>query len=368
MHMTHAEVKWLVNILARMQRRDFLTAAVAAPLSAGLLHLDARAAKAQPRPQTPIRPARLKPGDAVGLVAPANATFNTYELDIARDSLEALGLKVRVGDHLRDRHGYLAGRDRDRAADINAFFRDASVSAVLPIRGGWGSARLLPFLDYDAIRRNPKVIVGYSDVTALLTAIHARTGLVTFHGANGMGRWDQYSLDFFRRVLFDGEAVTFTNTPKHSDTNVLTPVQYRIQTIRPGTARGRLIGGNLTVLSAIAGSPYLPDWDDAILFLEDVREEIYRVDRMLTTLKLAGILDRIRGFVFGTCSECGPGSGFGALTFEELWADHIAPLNIPAWSGAMIGHGMPQWTLPVGAEVEIDAAAGSIRMLAPAVR
>jgi muramoyltetrapeptide carboxypeptidase len=368
MHMTHAEVKWLVNILARMQRRDFLTAAVAAPLSAGLLHLDARAAKAQPRPQTPIRPARLKPGDAVGLVAPANATFNTYELDIARDSLEALGLKVRVGDHLRDRHGYLAGRDRDRAADINAFFRDASVSAVLPIRGGWGSARLLPLLDYDAIRRNPKVIVGYSDVTALLTAIHARTGLVTFHGANGMGRWDQYSLQFFRRVLFDGEAVTFTNTPKHSDTNVLTPVQYRIQTIRPGTARGRLIGGNLTVLSAIAGSPYLPDWDDAILFLEDVREEIYRVDRMLTTLKLAGILDRIRGFVFGTCSECGPGSGFGALTFEELWADHIAPLNIPAWSGAMIGHGMPQWTLPVGAEVEIDAAAGSIRMLAPAVR
>ena len=351
-----------------MERRDFLTAAVAAPAAAGLLHLNTRPASAQQRPPAAIRPARLKAGDTVGLVAPANATFNSYELDIARDSLTALGLNVRVGEHLRDRHGYLAGRDRDRAADINGFFEDSSVAAVLPIRGGWGSARLLPLLDYDAIRRNPKVIVGYSDVTALLTAIHARTGLVTFHGANGMGRWDQYSLDFFRRVLFDGEAVTFTNTPKFSDTNVLTPVQYRTQTIRPGTARGRLLGGNLSVLAGIVGSPYLPDWDDAILFLEDVGEAIYRVDRMLTTLKLAGILGRIRGFVFGTCSECDPGSGFGALTFEELWADHIAPLNIPAWSGAMIGHGMPQWTLPVGAEVAIDASAGTIRMLEPAVR
>ncbi|HUF25091.1 MAG TPA: LD-carboxypeptidase [Vicinamibacterales bacterium] len=352
-----------------MQRRDFLTAAAAAPVAAAaVLSASTRPMSAQQRPPAAIRPARLKAGATVGLVAPANATFNSYELDIARDSLAALGLEVRVGEHLRDRHGYLAGQDRDRAADINGFFNDSSVSAVLPIRGGWGSARLLPYLDYDIIRRNPKVVVGYSDVTALLTAIHARTGLVTFHGANGMGRWDQYSLDFFRRVLFEGEAVTFTNTPMFSETNVLTPVRYRTQTIRPGTARGRLLGGNLSVLAGIVGSPYVPDWDDAILFLEDVGEAIYRVDRMLTTLKLAGILGRIRGFIFGTCSECDPGSGFGALTFEELWADHIAPLDIPAWSGAMIGHGMPQWTLPVGAEVAIDASAGTIRLLEPAVR
>jgi muramoyltetrapeptide carboxypeptidase len=352
-----------------MQRRDFLTAAVAAPVAAATLtHLNRGAARAQER-RPALRPARLKAGDSVGLVAPANATFNSIDLDIARESLEALGLKVRVGAHLRDRHGYLAGQDRDRAADINGFFKDASIAAVLPIRGGWGSARLLPLLDYEMIRRNPKVVVGFSDVTALLTALHARTGLTTFHGPNGMGRWDAYSLEYVKRVLFDGEAVTFVNTPRASDNNVLTPTQNRIRTIKAGTARGPLLGGNLSVLAGIAGSPYLPNWDGAILFLEDVGEAIYRVDRMLTTLKLAGILNRIRGFVFGTCSECGPGDGgFGALTFEELWADHIAPLNIPAWSGAMIGHGMPQWTLPVGADVEIDAAAGSIRMLQPAVR
>ena len=275
---------------------------------------------------------------------------------------------MRVGEHLRDRHGYLAGQDRDRAADINGFFRDRDVAAVLPIRGGWGSARVLPYLDFDMIRRNPKIVVGYSDVTALLTSLYARTGLVTFHGPNGMGRWDAYSLEYFKRVVFDGEAVTFANTPRTSDNNVLTPTQNRIRTITAGTATGTLLGGNLTVLTAIMGSPYVPNFQNAILFLEDVGEDIYRVDRMLTTLKLAGVLTQIRGFVFGTCSECGPGDGgYGALTFEELWADHIAPLKIPAWAGAMIGHGMPQWTVPVGARVDIDATAGSIRMLEPAV-
>ncbi len=350
-----------------MQRRDFLAATVAAPAAAALLTANTRSHAAVQHGA--LKPARLKAGDTVGLVAPANATFNSVDLDIARESLEALGLKVLVGGHLRDRHGYLAGKDRDRAADINTFFSDPSVSAVLPIRGGWGSARLLPYLDYDAIRRNPKIVLGFSDVTALLVGLHAKTGLVTFHGPNGMGRWDAFSLDFVKRVLFDAEAVTFAAAPRTTDNNVLTPTQGRIRTIASGTARGRLIGGNLTVLAAIAGSAYLPDWKGAILFLEDVREDIYRVDRMLTTLKLAGILDQLAGFVFGTCDQCGPGDGgFGALTFEELWADHIAPLNIPAWSGATIGHGMPQWTLPVGAGVEIDAAAGSIRMLEPAVR
>lgn len=349
-----------------MNRRSFLATAAVVPATAAFSI--SRKDQTARTPAAAVKPARLKAGDTVGLVAPANATFNTVELDVARESLEALGLKVRVGGHLRDRHGYLAGEDRDRAADINAFFKDRDVAAVLPIRGGWGSARLLPYLDYDAIRRNPKVVVGYSDVTALLTAVHARGGFVTFHGPNGMGRWDAYSVDYFKRVLFNGEAVTFANTPKTTDNNVLTPTQYRIRTIKPGTARGRLLGGNLSVLAGIVGSPYLPDFDGAILFLEDVGEAIYRMDRMLTTLKLAGILNRLRGFVFGTCSECDPGEGYGALTFEELWADHIAPLNIPAWSGAMIGHGMPQWTVPIGAEVEIDATAGSIRMLEPAVR
>jgi len=342
-----------------MQRREFLqSAAMAAAASA--LPAPTRATAAAPA----VKPKRLSPGDTVMLVAPANATFNSVELQIARESLEALGFTVKVGGHLLDRHGYLAGDDKARADDINKAFADPSVAAVHAIRGGWGSARLLPYLDFDAIRRHPKVLIGYSDITALLLSIHAKGGFITFHGPIGLGRWDSYSLDYYKRVLVNGEQVTYANKTGLSDRNALVQTEFRTQTITPGTARGRLLGGNLTVMTAILGSPYLPDWENAILFTEDVSEDFYRIDRMLTQLKLAGVLGKIKGFVFGSCSECGPGNGnFGALTLEEIFADHIKPLGVPAWSGAMIGHGQPQWTLAEGAEVEIDAAAGTIHLL-----
>jgi muramoyltetrapeptide carboxypeptidase len=316
-------------------------------------------------PPAAIKPKRLAAGDTVMLVSPASATFNSMDLQIARESLEALGFKVRAGEHMMERHGNLAGDDKARAEDINRAFADKSVAAVHAIRGGWGSARLLPHLDYDSIRRNPKVLIGYSDITALHLAIQAKTGLTTFHGPIGMGRWDPFSLDYYKRVLFNGEQVTYSNKQGIStERNSLTQTEFRSQTITPGKARGRLLGGNLTVLTAILGSPYVPDWDDAILFCEDVGEDLYRVDRMVTQLKLAGILGKIKGFIFGSCSECGPGDGnYGALTLEEILKDHVKPLGVPAWQGAMIGHAQPQWTLPEGAQVEIDAAAATIRLL-----
>lgn len=343
-----------------MQRRNFLGTAAAA---AGLLTLSPPTAAARQAPL--VKPRRLSPGDTIALVAPASATFETMDLDIARESLEALGLNVVIGGHVLDRHGYLAGQDRDRAADINRYFADPAIRGVLPVRGGWGSGRLLPYLDYDAIRRHPKIVLGFSDITALLLAIVAQAGLVTFHGPNGLGRWDEFSAGWVRRILFEGEAVTLENLRERGE--FLAQTEHRIRTITPGVARGRLLGGNLTVLTAIIGSPYLPDWDGAILFLEDVGEDIYRVDRMMTTLKLAGILDRIAGFVFGTCAECDPGGGYASLTMEEVLKDHVGPLKIPAWRGAMIGHQTPQFTVAQGIPVEIDATAGRIRMLEAAV-
>lgn len=345
-----------------MKRRHFLGSAAA--LSAATLGGWRRTTAAAARPAT-IKPKRLAAGDTVALVAPASATFNTIELQIARESLEALGLKVLVGGHLLDRHGYLAGQDKDRAADINRFFADDAIRAVLPIRGGWGSSRLLPYLDFETIQRHPKIVLGFSDITALHMAIQAKTGLVTFHGPNGTGRWDDFSVGWVRRVLFDAEAATLDNL--HDKGEFLVQTEHRVQTITPGTARGRILGGNLTVLTAIIGSPFVPDFEDAILFVEDVGEDIYRIDRMMTTLKLAGVLDKLRGFIWGTCSECEPGEGFGSLTFEEIFADHVAPLKIPAWQGAMIGHRIPQFTIAEGVQVEIDATAGRIRMLEPAV-
>jgi len=314
-----------------------------------------------------LKPARLQPGSVVGIVSPASATFVREELDIVLDAVQGLGLIPRLAPHLLDRHGYLAGKDRDRAADINQFFTDRSVAAILPIRGGWGCSRMLPYLDYERIHQNPKIIIGFSDITALILAINARTNLVTFHGPNGLTSWRPTQTEYFYRVLFGAEIIKFQNLKDEDDKNRLMQVKYRIQTITQGRASGRLIGGNLSVLSAMVGSPYLPDLSDAILFLEDVKENIYRIDRLITHLKIAGVFDRLAGLIFGQYSECLPDADYGSLTLEEVIWEHIQPLGIPAWYGASIGHIEPVLTLPIGLEVEIDASAGTIQMLEPAV-
>ncbi len=316
-------------------------------------------------PSAPIKPARLKPGDMVGLINPAGATFETQDIEILKESLSALGLRSKLGKHALDRYGYLAGTDSARADDVNDMFADSEVNAILCVRGGWGCNRILPLLDYDLIKNNPKAIIGYSDITSLLVAIYARAGLVTFHGPVGTSTWNQFSLNYFKRILFEGEAVTMEN-PKIIGDN-LAQTKDRIETITKGKARGILVGGNLSVLTAMVGSQYLPNWKNHILFLEETDESIYRVDRMLTQLKLAGILQQLSGFVFGKCTKCEPGEGYGSLTLEEVFNDHIKPLNIPAYSGAMIGHIENKFTVPVGVEAEIDATLGTLRMVESAV-
>jgi muramoyltetrapeptide carboxypeptidase len=341
-------------------RRAFLGTTAGAAIGTALAGTRTSAAAAL------VKPPRLKPGDTIGLIDPAGASFERGPMDIVVDTMAALGLKARLGPHLFDRYGYLAGTDKNRAEDVNTFFADPSVNAILAVRGGWGCARMLPYLDFATIAKNPKILLGYSDLTALLLGIHARTGLVTFHGPVGISKWTPFNVEHVRRVLFAGEAVTYENVKETGE--FLVPVENRITTITPGVARGRLAGGNLSVLSAIVGSAYLPDWDGRILFIEDVGEQPYRIDRMMTQLNMAGILGRVRGVVFGNCTDCNPGEGYGSLTLEEILADHLKPLGVPAWSGAMFGHIERQFTLGEGVEVEIDAARGTIRMLEPAVR
>lgn len=334
-----------------IDRRQFITSIAALGLVA-----NSRAADSL------VKPGRLRPGDRVGLVRPATAAFVKEPVEIMADALESLGFEVVLGEHYYDRHGFLGGLDTDRAADINQFFAAPDIRMIVA-SGGWGGARILPLLDYDLIRDHPKVFLGYSDVTALHCGIHAKTGLVTFHGPPPL---NNYSAEYFRRVVMNGEAFTMRN-PTDTPEDTLVPTEDRIRTITGGTASGRILGGNLTVLTTILGSDYLPEWEGSILFIEDVNEAIYRVDRMLTQLSLAGVLDKIGGFVFGRCTECGPGSGYGALTMEEVLREHIEPRGIPAFSGTMIGHIERQFTIPLGIDVEIDAGAGTIRMLEPGV-
>lgn len=315
---------------------------------------------------TITKPPRLKTGDTVGLVCPAAPAYSRETVQITIESLQALGLKTKLSPHFYDRYGYLAGRDSDRAADLNGMFADQSVNMIMAMHGGWGCARILPLLNYDLIRKNPKILIGYSDVTALLLGIHAKTGLLTIHGPVGAVTWNSFSAGWFRQVLMDGESVLFQN-PARKDDN-LTQTKDRVFTLRSGVARGQLVGGNLTVLSHLLGSPYVPDWAGKILFVEDTHEDIYSVDRMLTHLKLAGVLDKLAGFVFGKCTSCEAGSGgYGSLTFEDVLNDHITPLHVPAYAGAMIGHITDKFTIPVGLEAEINADKGTIQLLERAV-
>ncbi|MEO0422131.1 MAG: LD-carboxypeptidase [Pseudomonadota bacterium] len=338
-----------------MQRRQFLTATAAALTWASVGPVTA----AQ---RSLIKAPALRRGDRVGLVNPATAAFKRAPIEVMQEALESLGLEVVLGEHFYDRLGYFAGEDEARAADINGFFTDPSVRMIFA-RGGWGSARLLPLLDYEAIAQHPKILMGYSDATALINGVHQRTGLVTFHGPSPL---DRFSAEYFQRVVMAGEAVTMRN-PTGTPRDTLVPVNHRIRSLRGGKAQGPLLGGNLTVLTAIVGSSYVPDFDGAILFLEDVGEAVYRVDRMLTQLKLAGILDRLAGVVFGRCTDCGPGTDYGSLTLEEVLERHFTPLGVPAFSGSMIGHIPKQFVLPLGLNAQIDADLGTIRLLESAV-
>ncbi|SEJ36094.1 muramoyltetrapeptide carboxypeptidase [Cyclobacterium xiamenense] len=317
------------------------------------------ASAARLAPPKKLLPKRLQPGDRVGLISPSAATADRMEFTYAREAMEALGLSVKEGKYLSSRRGHLAGSDAERAEDLNEMFGDKRIKAVVCIRGGSGAARILPLIDYELIRKNPKPILGYSDITALHNAIHAQTGLVTFHGPNGSGSWNPFNANQFRSVFFGKEnRLTYRNEVE--ETEDLVVKKNRIRTIYPGKASGDLVGGNLTVLTALAGSPYLPDFKNKLLFLEDIGEEPYRIDRMMSTLMLMGVLKEIKGFVFGQCTDCDPSGGYGNLTIDQILDDYLLPLRIPAYRGAMIGHVPKQFLLPFGAKVTLDADAGTL--------
>ena len=336
-----------------INRRKFITTLGLATIST---QIPSFIVQGQISPNTIIKPPRLKLGDTVGLISPAGIV-DSEDVAQAKEIFSELGLKVKLGRHILDRYGYLAGKDKNRAADVNAMFTDKSVKAIIAMRGGWGGNRILPLLNYNSIRANPKIIMGYSDITSLLLAITTRSGLVTFHGPVATSTWNNFTWKYVKSILFDGQAITMNNT-------LITKLRREI--ITTGKARGKFIGGNLSVINSMLSSSYLPPWKGSILFIEDIGEDVYRVDRMLTQLKNAGILNQLSGFVFGQCTRCSP-SDEASLTLMQVLQEHIRPLNIPAWYGSMIGHIKDKFTLPIGIQVEIDANTGIITMLEAAV-
>lgn len=325
-----------------------------------------RPAPAQAAPITLKKPPRLKAGDTVGLISPASPLGDRFDMELTKANILAMGLKPRVAPHALDSEGYLAGGDRERAEDLNAMFADNTVKAVFAVRGGWGCARMLPHIDWNVVRANPKLLLGYSDITALHMAFAAKAGFGTIHGPNANSAWPKKTWETFRSIAFDGAAPAFANPPGTADR--LVQRTGRTLTLRSGRASGPLLGGNLTVLSALMGSDYLPDFSGAILFLEDVDEPEYSVDRMLTQLALAGVLKKAAGVVFGQCTNCRAGADtLSGFTLSEVLEHHLAPLGVPVFSGLDFGHVDEQFSLPIGVRAEIDADKGTLKLLEPAV-
>ena len=286
----------------------------------------------------------IAPGARVALVAPAGPLKLPVDLERAKQNVGALGWEPVVGDNADSTYAYFAGVDAERIADFNAALRDDSVQAIWCLRGGYGAMRLLEHLDYDALRRKPKAIVGYSDITALHCAIAVRCGLGSIHGPTARSKLTGFSRESLQA------AVSRTGDPCGE--------WIEAKTLVPGRARGRLLGGNLALLCALHGTPYQPDYNGAILVIEDVNEAPYRIERMLLQLRLAGALQRCAGIAFGSFTNTGDDqrkSLGGTRTVDDVIAEAAAAVGVPAVSGVPVGHIDDQWSLPLGAEAELDA-------------
>jgi muramoyltetrapeptide carboxypeptidase len=319
---------------------------------------------------TLLFPPRFSPGDTIGIVAPASPPDKPEMIDEAIDRFTAQGFKVKPGKYLRKRDGYLAGSDEERAADINALFADPEVRGIFALRGGYGSCRILPLLDYAAIRANPKPLVGYSDITAMHLAILVKTGLVTFHGSNASSAFQPGNIAACRRMLMvaaavpsGGASLSGSRSAPGGGSEILFSRNdangANVKTIVPGRATGRLLGGNMTCLMRLLATPYAPDFRDAILFLEDTGEKAYRVDGKFTHLRLAGILSQIGGLVLGQFDHTDPAEQARITACLQREAGRI---GVPCVSGAPIGHFPEQIIVPQGAPAELDAGGGMLTL------
>lgn len=316
-----------------------------------------------PSPLTPLLiPPRLQTGDVIGLVTPASAVADPARVEAGTRYLERRGFRVRIGANVGKVHGYLAGTDQDRASDLHQMLLDPEVKAVIALRGGYGMTRVLPLLDFSLFRQHPKILVGYSDITALLLSVYTHAGLISFHGpmvaVDFGGTIDANTEHLFWEMVggrFVGKEIVVADPPSRS-------------VYRAGKARGRLLGGNLSLLAAMAGTPHLPDFSGCILFVEEIGEEPYRVDRMFTQLLQTGALKGVVAVLAGQFTDCAPKETSGpSLSIEDVLRSVAEELAVPFLAGCRFGHVESLLTFPVGLLAEVDTVRASITLLESAV-
>lgn len=317
--------------------------------------------------KTILKPERLCPGDTVGLIAPASPPPDPKAIDRAAEALEEYGFKPKLAKNVRARHGFLAGSDRERAADFMAMFTDKKVNAVVSLRGGYGCYRILDRLDYALIRKNPKIFCGYSDITALHGALTANCGLISFHapmwnGALADPKVPAFTKNSFVRTVTEAKApgsITAGYTGK------------TVSILRSGIAEGRLVGGNLSLICASLGTPFAPSFKNKILFFEDISERPGRVDRMLTHLWHAGVFDQVAGVAVGVNKDCDEPDKKDSKEFFPTGADvvreRLAVLRVPVVIGLPFGHVDLNATIPVNAKARLDGKRGDLVITEAAV-
>jgi len=352
----------------KMKRRDFYKntlGAIAATTLTSATFADNEAHRRRKFPRRIIKPQRLKKGATIGLISPASpVSESAWQKTIT--NLEGLGFKL-VYDEKRvlAKNGYLAGSDEERAKDVNRMFADDKIDGIWCVRGGYGTGRILPMLDYKMIKKNPKVLIGYSDITALLSGIFLKTGLVGFHGPVGASTYSDYTKKHVLNVLMNPQERYVIDYAKENLNEQ--KKEYQPYEITSGKASGRLVGGNLTLVSSLMGTPYELDFKNRIVFLEDIGEKPYRLDRMLTQLLLAGKLQQASGIALGIFNGCEKSKNDNSFTLQEMLKDRLQGLNIPVVYGLSFGHIDNSFTLPMGVNAEMDTANQRLTLLESAV-
>jgi muramoyltetrapeptide carboxypeptidase len=306
-----------------------------------------------------IKPKKISAGSKIGIIAPATDVTSPDDIAKCIEVIKYFQFEYKIGKSLLNGKGYKTKSIDERVGDLHEMFKDESVSAVFCIRGGYGSAQLLDKIDYKLVKSNPKIFLGYSDITALHSAIHKMTGLITFHGPVMLSAFNNFTLQNFKNIFFPESNEIILKNPE-SITGLRN--SFPIRTIQSGSATGRLIGGNLSLISSLAGTKYFPDTENKILFLEDVGEVPFRIDRMLNQLRLAGAFDKCNAIIFGKCCDCDAGDSQSTwdLSLGEVLDSYFGNIKIPSFYGLMIGHTQDQLTLPIGCEVSINSDNGTI--------
>lgn len=297
---------------------------------------------------------KLKFGDTIGVICPASGD-EKEKITSKIELLKSLGFNVKIGEHVYDKYGYLAGKDIDRAFDINSAFQDPSIDAIMCYRGGYGTMRMLPYVNFNLLKSNPKIFIGYSDITTLLNHVYRKNNLITFHGPMANSELKDDTLKSLLDTLMNGDKPFSIKNPDNT----------QLKSYGSKSVSGIIVGGNLSLICATIGTPYEINFKDKILFIEEISEEPYSIDRMLCQLTLSNKLQQCAGFILGQFKDCSNGK---ELSLECVLDHYIFSLNKPVIYNFMCGHNTSNLTLPIGAKATLDISGHVIEILEPIVK